>query len=171
MRCITSAAVAALCAMSTCPWSVSIGILLSLCRWPRDKSLRINIQFNWLSCWIQREAGRWTSHVAKNHRGQTESIRGLTYLSCNHQPQTHEQKHMHTSSLNCPAQILDQGACLKNQRSNHKAITLATHQQRADSNTITFRLQQTSERREEAVLSSRCSCIIAPSRVYFKSCI
>lgn len=74
--------------------------------------------------------------------GATQSIRGLTYLSCLHQPQTHGQEHMHTSALICPAQILDQAACLKDQRSNHKAITLATHQQRADSNTITFRLQQ-----------------------------
>lgn len=49
---------------------------------------------------------------------------------------------MHTSSLACPAQILDRGGCLKNQRSNRKAITVASHQQRADSNTITFRLQQ-----------------------------
>ncbi len=59
---------------------------------------------------------------------------------------THRKKHMHTaaalSSLICPAQILDQGACLKNQRSNRKAITLVTHQPRADSNTITLMLQR-----------------------------
>lgn len=88
-----------------------------------------------------------TSRCSKKNKitedtGATWCIRGLTYLSCVHQPQTHEQKRMHTSALICPAQILDQGACLKNQRSNRKAITPATHQQRADSNTITFRLQR-----------------------------
>ncbi|KAF0033640.1 hypothetical protein F2P81_013706 [Scophthalmus maximus] len=41
----------------------------------------------------------------------------------------------HPSSA--PVRILDQGACLNNQRSKRKAITLATHQPRADSNTIT----------------------------------
>lgn len=50
------------------------------------------------------------------------------------------RKRVRTSSLVCPPQTLDQDACLKNQRSNRKAITPATHQQRADSNTITSRL-------------------------------
>lgn len=50
------------------------------------------------------------------------------------------RKRVRTSSLICPPQTLDQDACLKNQRSNRKAITPATHQQRADSNTITSRL-------------------------------
>lgn len=78
----------------------------------------------------------------RGHAGATQRISRLTYLSCHQQPHTHTHTPTPLSSLICPVQILDQGACLKNQRSNRKAITLATHQPRDDSNTIISRLQQ-----------------------------
>lgn len=137
------------------------------------------IQFNRVSCRFLSEVHFETQWRITEDTGATRSIRRLTYLSCLHQPQTHMQKHMHTSSLICLAQILDQGACLQNQRSNHKAITLVTHQQRADSNSITFRLQRpAADKRAErggcSVFSSgsnSAGCIIAPCRVHFKTCV
>lgn len=54
-------------------------------------------------------------------------------------PAALDRKHVRASSLIRSPQTLDQRARLKNQRSNRKAITPATHQQRADSNTITSR--------------------------------
>lgn len=68
-------------------------------------------------------------------------------------------------------QILDRGVCLKNQRSNRKAIILATHQPRADSNTITSRLQQTRERGGKGCLVTERAGEVHPTECTLILCL
>lgn len=89
----------------------------------------------------------------------------------------HKQKQMHSpaalSSLICPVQILDQGACLKTRGQTVKQLCwqLINHGLTAiQLPSGGSGLQQTSEQRERPVFNSGCNsacCIIAPCRVHF----